>query len=72
MVRESGVITTPVISQPEGPVRKRLVNPVRTSAASIMLLPIRSYGPLFSVLVDTSVCIHNMPLSSNQRPSGLP
>ena len=51
MVLPSGVPVAPVISQPAGPVKKRRISPVRGSAASIMLLPSRSYGPLLSVLV---------------------
>jgi hypothetical protein len=42
MLAPSGVVTTPVISQALGPVRKRRVSPVAGSAASIMLLPRRA------------------------------
>jgi hypothetical protein len=39
MVRLSGVVTTPVTSQPLGPVRKRRTSRVSGSAASIWLFP---------------------------------
>src|SRR5690606_30179753 len=41
----SGLNASPVISQADGPTRKRRSSPVRTSATSIWLLPCPSYSP---------------------------
>src|SRR5262245_60351178 len=71
-LRRSGDTSAPVISQPLGPVRKRRISPVVTSAASIWLLPSLAYGPRFSAVGETSVWIQSVPAESKRRPSGLP
>ena len=64
IVRSSGVMKAPVISQTLGPTRNRRVSFVVGSAASIWLLPKPAYAPELIVLPDTSVWIHRRPLGA--------
>jgi hypothetical protein len=70
IIRWSGVVITPVISCPIGPVRKRRISPVTGFAASMALLPNCSKLPLFCWLSPMSVWIYTRLSASIQSRRG--